>query len=553
MTEQPAPEDDVPPPTREERLALLAEQLCRSYTLGIGLAETEQDDPQEAQAHRDAAEHILSWIEEAPREERRAAFGRGYDRGRESQRKRTAGDMARIEAELAELRIDRDPDGLRARIRDLRGRPARLGPAPHPPHPPAPRRDPRLAGHRPGPAGRTRRGPVGTRRTQRTPAHQRPEAPVTEQPTPATPAIHCGDTIRHPSHQFMRLEVLFQCPGTDDQPAPARRSARAERSRARQAGVQEAIAEAGGIRALLEHVGIDTTGQDISLRGKVIDAAPVPDSSRTTAGNPATSGDTMDNHVCKPGATTYYCPTVGEIESDCHGGFDVCCARPDLHQPLRASLRDQYAEALAGTAGSKAFLADGSEWEHARAAWYAHADAVLAVRDTAMEQLRESLRAAEARTAELEQQIVIDTEVMEHADTETDGIIAAGRWFKELAERTQVWGQQGNDRANRYRARVDAGKAECRALNTEVRGLSPVALAARRDAVARIRAALDPVGDVQPAAHWYLSTGCLHGEHAYCQGETGQAGAKTPAQCKFCAAPCQCTCHHPGAGTAVEG
>jgi hypothetical protein len=45
----------------------------------------------------------------------------------------------------------------------------------------------------------------------------------------------------------------------------------------------------------------------------------------------------------------------------------------------RAALRDRIAEALAGHAGSKAFLADGTEWDHARSAWYAHADAVLAV------------------------------------------------------------------------------------------------------------------------------------------------------------------------------
>ncbi|GGJ87053.1 hypothetical protein GCM10011583_18340 [Streptomyces camponoticapitis] len=50
-------------------------------------------------------------------------------------------------------------------------------------------------------------------------------------------------------------------------------------------------------------------------------------------------------------------------------------------------------------------------------------------------------------------------------------------------------------------------------------------------------------------AHWlgthvYLSTGCLHDEHAYCQGKTGLAGAKTPAQCKFCAARCVCPCHN---------
>lgn len=44
--------------------------------------------------------------------------------------------------------------------------------------------------------------------------------------------------------------------------------------------------------------------------------------------------------------------------------------------------------------------------------------------------------------------------------------------------------------------------------------------------------------------HHYLSTGCLHGRHAYCQGKTGQAGAKVPARCKFCPATCSCDCHH---------
>jgi hypothetical protein len=48
-----------------------------------------------------------------------------------------------------------------------------------------------------------------------------------------------------------------------------------------------------------------------------------------------------------------------------------------------------------------------------------------------------------------------------------------------------------------------------------------------------------------PDKHSYLSTGCLHGEHGYCQSNTGAAGAKIPAQCKFCAAPCRCRCHAP--------
>ncbi|SHI66434.1 hypothetical protein [Streptomyces sp. 3214.6] len=58
--------------------------------------------------------------------------------------------------------------------------------------------------------------------------------------------------------------------------------------------------------------------------------------------------------------------------------------------------------------------------------------------------------------------------------------------------------------------------------------------------------------------HTYLSTGCLHGDtrlpdgrtgHEYCQSETGKAGAKTPAQCKVCAAPCLCFCHADPADT----
>ncbi len=47
----------------------------------------------------------------------------------------------------------------------------------------------------------------------------------------------------------------------------------------------------------------------------------------------------------------------------------------------------------------------------------------------------------------------------------------------------------------------------------------------------------------QGGTHEYLSTGCLHGEHGYCKGETGAVGAKRPAECKFCGARCICDCH----------
>ena len=47
--------------------------------------------------------------------------------------------------------------------------------------------------------------------------------------------------------------------------------------------------------------------------------------------------------------------------------------------------------------------------------------------------------------------------------------------------------------------------------------------------------------------HVYLSTGCLHNDHAYCQAMTGLNGAKRPGECKFCQAPCRCFCHREGA------
>jgi len=43
-------------------------------------------------------------------------------------------------------------------------------------------------------------------------------------------------------------------------------------------------------------------------------------------------------HVCKPGATVYFCPTSGQTESDCHGGFEQCCDRLDLHRPVTESI-----------------------------------------------------------------------------------------------------------------------------------------------------------------------------------------------------------------------
>lgn len=44
-------------------------------------------------------------------------------------------------------------------------------------------------------------------------------------------------------------------------------------------------------------------------------------------------------------------------------------------------------------------------------------------------------------------------------------------------------------------------------------------------------------------AHMYMSTGCFHDDHDYCQATTGLHGEKHPGRCKFCAARCVCPCH----------
>lgn len=94
----------------------------------------------------------------------------------------------------------------------------------------------------------------------------------------------------------------------------------------------------------------------------------------------------------------------------------------------------------------------------------------------------------------------IDTAVMEKADRECDAHIEAGRAFRHLAERTQAWGQQHYDRANRYRARLDRVRAECDTLMAQVSGLNPSALAGRRDAVSRIREAARPADEANDSA-----------------------------------------------------
>jgi hypothetical protein len=48
--------------------------------------------------------------------------------------------------------------------------------------------------------------------------------------------------------------------------------------------------------------------------------------------------------------------------------------------------------------------------------------------------------------------------------------------------------------------------------------------------------------------HAYIATGCLHGDHGYCDSMTGLSGQKRPAECKGCRAKCICPHHMTGVG-----
>ncbi|MEU1071885.1 MULTISPECIES: HIT domain-containing protein [unclassified Streptomyces] len=70
---------------------------------------------------------------------------------------------------------------------------------------------------------------------------------------------------------------------------------------------------------------------------------------------------------------------AGSIELPPCSGKEGFCREHGFHRhPVTsAPFRQRVAESLAGHAGSKAFLADGREWDHLRSVWLAHADAAL--------------------------------------------------------------------------------------------------------------------------------------------------------------------------------
>lgn len=82
----------------------------------------EQTDDLVDQLYRhddDWPEELAALASTVPFNEKPTAFQRGYAKGHDSAKKAAAEYTAQLETALAELRQDRDPDALRARIADL--------------------------------------------------------------------------------------------------------------------------------------------------------------------------------------------------------------------------------------------------------------------------------------------------------------------------------------------------------------------------------------------------------------------------------------------------
>jgi hypothetical protein len=229
----------------------------------------------------------------------------------------------------------------------------------------------------------------------------------------------------------------------------------------------------------------------------------------------------MREHLAAPKSEgdLYFCPTVGEIESATHGGFDVCCAHPELHTYLGYS-----------TPGIEAIS----------------------------DYLSEKARADFSRTCDTFSPGIGETPIgpciLRHGHWGTTHQAADGaKWSPSTHPPFPVALEHVTRGGILERVTTAIARHSVDDMWGEDQSLPPRNHASWRewDKLARV-AVLAYAGGVEDTEHLYLSTSCRHREHGYCQSNTGSQGQKIPAVCKFCQAPCICSCHMPGEVAVVE-
>jgi hypothetical protein len=206
----------------------------------------------------------------------------------------------------------------------------------------------------------------------------------------------------------------------------------------------------------------------------------------------------------------YFCPTVGEIESAGHSGFKggTCCAHPELHtyigystpgiEAISQYLSDKAREEYSGP------LVHPGQTDPTTIKWVSNAD------EAKQELLRLQKVARHYRDLAQTDDGLLDPDdpsALKHvtlAVARFDLDNTVGAEFPLPGPDHEFW---------------------------------PLWQASARNAMTAYSSFVHRTG------HRYLSAGCRHDEHGYCQSNTGSQGQKTPAVCKFCSAPCVCPCH----------
>lgn len=226
--------------------------------------------------------------------------------------------------------------------------------------------------------------------------------------------------------------------------------------------------------------------------------------------------------------------SAGEPHSPSNASVDADTP-PDAADGRTAApdgLRAQYTAALDPM---QHFIADDGYPSMALRSKEELAEAAMAVADREMQQLRAELDKTNGRFEHTAREAAEASAELEKSET-------AREHLREERKQLRADCQQLSDQADEWCARA----GQLATLLTVIRDNDSDLLPAHR--VTQIRDTLTTEPEADPpastrATHQYLSTGCLHDKHDYCQSMTGHAGAKRPAQCKFCDAKCVCWCH----------
>lgn len=254
------------------------------------------------------------------------------------------------------------------------------------------------------------------------------------------------------------------------------------------------------------------------------------------------------------GGELYFCPTVGEIETKSSVGGGTCCAHPEQHVHLgyRTPGLDAISKYLSDKAREQyaADHLDSHRWAetiHTDDQGLLHVP-VYAANGTEAEGLvmdRGNAVVLQAMLADFVQgcfsQCHDDCDVMCHE-------AHAVPWKRHHPIGEHPSRGTALDYVTQAVARFDMDHMMSpeQPLPEPGHDFWKLWRATARNAMTAYSGYLPHTG------HRYLSTGCRHGEHGYCQSNTGSQGDKRPAECKFCASPCVCPCHALGAEPVVE-